>query len=393
MIGYLDTPSGISGDMFLGCLIDAGWPPDELRNTIKRLGLPEGAWEISTETVMRGPLRATFVDVRAHEPDAKHRHLGTIVNIINDADLPGKVKEGAIAVFERLAEAEAKVHGTTVEKIHFHEVGAVDAIIDIVGAAAGLHALDIRELYASPLPLGEGWADTEHGRLPMPAPATLELLAAAGAATKPAPGPGELVTPTGAALLAHFARFNQPAMNISHIAIGAGSKEFDWPNIARLWLGEPIAEGPMIQIDVNIDDMNPEFYESVTGHLFDAGAVDVWLTPIQMKKGRPAVLLSALAPAARESELAEVILRETTTLGMRVHQVHRHEAAREMRAVDTPFGRVGIKCKRVGAKIIGGTPEYEDCRRLAKEHAVPVRTVYEAAEAEAVRVIMTNPRG
>ncbi|UCD74203.1 MAG: nickel pincer cofactor biosynthesis protein LarC [Phycisphaerales bacterium] len=381
MIAYLDMPSGISGDMVLGCLVDASWPVEQLRNTLGQLGLPERSWEVGSEEVMRGPLRATLVNVTVREPEAVHRRLHDIRLMIDSSQLPSVVKQRAIATFERLAVAEARVHGSSVEEVHFHEVGALDAIVDIVGAAAGLHALDIDRLYASALPLGEGWVETEHGRLPLPAPATLEVLAGAGAPSRAAPGPGELVTPTGAAIVAQFARFSQPAMSIDRIAVGAGSKEFNWPNVARLWLGEASADGPIVQIDTNIDDMNPQFYPSVSDRLFAAGAVDVWLTPVQMKKGRPGVVLSVLAPASRETELADLLLRETTTLGVRVHQTHRHEAERGQRRVDTPYGLVAVKLKRVGGKVVAAVPEYEDCRRLAEEQGLPVRVVHEAAAA------------
>jgi uncharacterized protein (TIGR00299 family) protein len=391
MIGYLDTPSGISGDMFLGCLVDGGWPIERLRDTLQRLGLPDGSWDVQAKRVMRGALSATLVDVRVDEPGGGHRHLGRIREIISAADLPAAVKARATATFERLARAEAKVHGCSVEAVHFHEVGALDAIVDIVGTVAGLNALGIDRLYASALPLGEGWVECEHGAMPLPAPATLELLAAASAPTRPAPGPGELVTPTGAALVTECATFSQPEMSIERIGVGTGRKEFAWPNIARLWLGQPLADGPIVQIDTNIDDMNPQFYATVSERLFEAGALDVWLSPVQMKKGRPAVMLSVLAPSPRETELAELILRETTTLGLRVHHVHRHESKRQQRAVATPYGEVNVKLKWLGRELVGATPEYDDCRRLAEQHEVPVRMVHEAATAAAQKMLAGGP--
>jgi uncharacterized protein (TIGR00299 family) protein len=383
VIGYLDMPSGISGDMFLGCLVDAGFSLDALRDTLRRLGLPEDSWKVEAQPASRKSLRATLVDVQVTEHDPPHRSLPQIRDLIGAADLPDPVKARAAAVFQRLAEAEAKVHGSSVEEVHFHEVGALDAIVDIVAACAGVHALGVDRLYASALPLGGGWVNAAHGALPLPAPATLELLAAAGAPTCPAPGPGELVTPTGAALVAEFAEFSQPLMNINRIAVGCGRREFDWPNLARLWLGESIDAGSMIQIETNIDDMNPQFYADVSERLFAAGALDVWLAPVQMKKGRPAVVLSVLAPASRETELADLILRETTTLGLRVRPVRRHEARREMCTVDTPYGPVAVKRKWLGEELIGVMPEYEDCRRVAEQHNVPVRLVHEVAVAAA----------
>ncbi len=382
MIAYLDLPSGISGDMFLGCLIDAGWPLAALQATIAQLRLPTGSWTVEEQTVMRGPLRATLVDVRAAVGD-QHRHLQDIRAIIQQSALPVAIQTQAIAVFSRLATAEANVHGSTLEEVHFHEVGALDAIIDIVGVCAGLHALGIDRLYASGVPLGEGWTNSAHGRIPLPAPATLALLTAANAPTRPAPGPGELVTPTGAALLAELATFHQPRMKLARIGLGAGQKAFTWPNIARLWLGNPVDEGQLVQIETNIDDMNPELYGVVSEQLFAAGALDVWMTPIQMKKTRPGVLLAVLAPASREQVLADIILQETTTLGVRVHTVHRHETPRDFVTVETRYGSIPIKRKWLHNKVVGSKPEYEICLQVAQQQGVSVRLVYEAAQAAA----------
>lgn len=382
MIAYLDLPAGLSGDMFLGCLVDAGWPIDALAATIEALRLPAGAVQVRAEQVQRGPLRATLVHVDASET-AQHRHLSDIRALIERASLAPWVQAHAIATFTRLAMAEAKVHGEPVEHVHFHEVGALDAIVDIVGAAAGLHHLGIEQLYASGAPLGSGWVQSAHGQIPLPAPATLELLAAAQAPTRPSPGPGELITPTGAALLAQYARFEQPEMRLLRIGLGAGQRDPAWPNIARLWLGEALSAGPMVELSTNIDDMNPELYDAVSQRLFAAGARDVWLSPVQMKKGRPGIVLSAMAPAALENTLADLLLRESTTLGVRVHPVRRHEASREQRRIDTRYGPVQIKLKRIDGAVWGATPEYDDCLRLAAATGVPVRLVYEEAQARA----------
>lgn len=375
-------PSGISGDMFLGCLIDAGWSVGALQATIAQMQLPPERWSVQVEAVMRGPLRATLVNVRCAE-ETQHRHLHDIRQLIEATALPAAVKARAIGVFTRLADAEAAVHGMSVEEVHFHEVGALDAIIDIVGVCAGLHELGVARLYASGVPLGEGWTNSAHGRIPLPAPATLALLTAAQAPTRAAPGPGELVTPTGAALLAEFATFTQPRMVLQRIGAGTGQKDFAWPNVARLWIGEPLAGGQLVQIETNIDDMNPELYAAVSQQLFAAGALDVWLMPIQMKKGRPGVLLSVLAPSAQESVVADLLLRETTTLGLRVHPVHRHEAERAFVKVATRYGVITVKLKRMGEAVVGAKPEYEECVTLAQAHKVPVRMVYEAALAAA----------
>ncbi len=391
MIAYLDMPSGISGDMFLGCLIDAGWPLAALQATIEQMALPAGLWSVQADSVMRGALRATLVNVRTAEGD-QHRHFSDVCQIIQAGNLPDPVQNRAMAVFKRLAQAEAGVHGSTVEEVHFHEVGALDAIIDIVGVCAGLHALGIERLYASGVPLGEGWTMTAHGRVPLPAPATLSLLATAQAPTRPAPGMGELVTPTGAALLAEFATFTQPRMQLHRIGMGTGQKDFAWPNVARLWLGEALDGGQLVQIETNIDDMNPELYTAISQNLFAAGALDVWTTPIQMKKGRPGVLLSVLAAAAKENTLADLLLRETTTLGVRVHHVHRHVARRAFTTVQTRYGAVQVKLKWVNGELVGAKPEYEDCLRLADEQHLPVRLVYEAAQAVAYPKILETGR-
>ena len=264
MIGYLDLPSGISGDMWLGCILDCGWDLDRLREVIKKLGMLFDDWSIETRQVQKGALRATQVDVKIRDPEKKNdsieyhpdgnshhhaycssqnlnvanRNLTDIFGIIDGSLLPGKIKATSKLVFERLAEAEAKVHGISVNRVHFHEVGAVDAIIDIVGTVAGIYELGIEKLYASALPLSRGWTKSQHGIIPLPAPATLEILASVSAPTIPALGYGELVTPTGAALLCQMAEFRLPFMCIKRIGTGAGKADFLWPNIARLWIGQ-----------------------------------------------------------------------------------------------------------------------------------------------------------
>lgn len=380
MIGYLDMPSGISGDMFLGCLVDAGWPLEELHQIVQRLDLQSDHWQIECKQVHRGALRATLVDVHVTE-QSSHRFLNDILETIDGSGLSTAVKAKTSAVFTRLAEAEARVHGIDVDLVHFHEVGALDAIIDIVGVVAGLNALGVERLYASGLPLGEGWTRAAHGQIPLPAPATLQLLTGVQAPSRTAPGPGELVTPTGAALVAELAEFRQPSMCLEQVAYGAGQKEFEWPNVARLWLGSPLVrkaefECPtLVQMETNIDDMNPELYGSVRRQLYAAGALDVWTVPVQMKKERPGVLLCLLAPQHLEASLAAVVLRETTTLGVRVHCVHRHEAARQFRVVESAFGDATVKVKILDGKVADVKPEYECCVQLAATAKVPVRVV------------------
>jgi uncharacterized protein (TIGR00299 family) protein len=383
MITYLDMPSGISGDIFLGCLVNAGWPVDALVDLVRKLDVPDDRWDIRAERVMRGALAATLVDVHVRE-ETTHRHLPDVIAIIDAVALPEAVKTNARAVFTRLAQAEAAVHGIGVDEVHFHEVGALDAIIDVLGVCAGLDALEVTKLYAGSFPLGEGWTKSAHGRIPLPAPATLNLLAAAGAPTRPAPGPGELVTPTGAALVCTLAEFRQPPMQITRVGMGAGQKSFDWPNVARLWLGHASmpAEGSgatrLVQLETNIDDMSPELYQPVQAQLFAAGALDVWLTPVQMKKGRPGTLVGVLAAPADEAALTRILLHATTTLGVRVHDVRRHEAGRIQRVVETEFGPIRVKVKLLDGAEVGVKPEYEDCRQAAEAHGVLLQAVYAA---------------
>jgi pyridinium-3,5-bisthiocarboxylic acid mononucleotide nickel chelatase len=379
MIAYLDLPSGLSGDMLLGCLVDGGWNAERLRATVEALHLDSAEWAIEVMPVLKHSLRATRVQVLAEERKYQRR-LADVVAIIDASELPAVVRERAIAVFNRLANAEAKVHGTTPDQIHFHEVGAVDAVIDIVASVNGLHELGVERLYCSPIPLGAGWTDSAHGRLPLPAPATMELLSAARVPTRPAPGAGELLTPTAAAILAELATFEQPAITLSRIGIGAGQKDFAWPNIARIWLGESQGAGQLVQLETNIDDMNPQLYAPLFQTLLNAGAKDVWLTPVQMKKGRPGAVLAVLALAKDEAMLADVIFRETTTLGVRVHEIrHRHEARREIRAVSTPFGDVHVKVKWIGTEAVDAVPEYEDCRLIAERTGTSLLRVHQAA--------------
>lgn len=308
----------------------------------------------------------------------QHRHLADIQNILSASQLSAQVKQTAERVFTMLAEAEARVHGEPVEKIHFHEVGALDSIVDVVGAVIGLEALGIERLYASPLPYNSGTIESAHGVLPMPAPATLEIMKLANILLTPSTAQVELVTPTGAALLGTLATFTRPGMVLSAVGISAGKRELEWPNIMRLMIGETPATTPveMVQIETNIDDMNPQFYGHIIESLFSAGAVDVYLTPIQMKKNRPGTLLGVIAYRRDEPTLAEIILKETTTLGLRVHPIYRYEAQRQFSHVHTCHGDLTIKQKIINGQVIQSIPEYEDCVRLARENNVSLETIY-----------------
>ncbi len=376
---YCDCFSGISGDMFLGALVDAGVPLETLREQIALLKLPEPV-EIRAEETHQGALRACSVEVIAGESH-HHRHLSDIVALIESSDLSERVKRTSLSVFQTLAEAEARVHGSPLEHVHFHEVGALDSIVDIVGTAIGLEVLDIDRLYASALPFSGGQVQTQHGTLPVPAPATLEILTRAHALMTPSPAQVELVTPTGAALLATLATFERPNLVVTGVGTGAGKRQLPWPNIFRLILGESTAEAeyPLVLIETNIDDMNPQMFGNVMNRLFAAGALDVYLTPIYMKKNRPATLVGVVARRQDEPALARLILTETSTLGMRVQPVYRYTAQREFKTVSTPFGDVPVKIKLLDGRPIQAMPEYDACAALAEAKNVPLAEVYTAA--------------
>lgn len=367
--------------MFLGALIDAGLPLDDLRAGLAELGLNQ-AFRLEAQETRKGSLRATqFKVVLTEEEPAYERNLRAITRIIQSSRLPQKVVEQSLAVFQRLAEAEARVHGMPVEQVHFHEVGAIDAIVDICGAALGLQRLGIDKLYAAALPLGRGRVKSAHGELPLPAPATLELLASAKAPTYYRQTEMELVTPTGAAILASLAEFTQPEMLLQQIGTGAGERELPWPNVLRLWIGESGAEAQngLRLLETNIDDMNPEFYGHTMALLFEAGALDVYLTPVYMKKNRPGTMISVIARQQDEQQLAQLILRQTSTFGVRVQPLRRYEAGRSIAMVSTIYGEIPVKLKIIEGEIISATPEYDVCSQLALQHQTPLATVFNAA--------------
>ena len=381
MIAYLDCFSGISGDMLLGALVDAGLSLEVLKADLACLSL--SGYDIKAAKVTKGGIAGTQVSVEVREEQA-HRGLHDILKIIDASSLPEETKETSRRIFTRLAEAEARVHNQPVEDVHFHEVGAVDAIVDVVGACCGLRRLGVTELYSSPLPLGGGWVNTAHGRLPVPAPATAELLK--GALLYAGPVQAELVTPTGAAIVTTLCRnFGpMPPMTVSQVGWGAGARDLPHPNLLRLFLGEPAvkaAEQRLALLETNLDDMNPELFEHLMDRLLAAGALDVFYTPIVMKKSRPATLVSVLAEPEKVDALSAILFRETTTLGVRVQEVSRRCLERRSVEVETPYGRVRVKLGLLGAETVTAAPEYEDCRRIANERGVPLKGVYEAAQA------------
>ena len=367
--------------MFLGALVDLGVAIDELRAAVGRL--PLDGYHVECESVTRqgiaGHAVRVVLDDRGQQPT---RHLADVEAIIGASDLDGEVKNRARQVFQALAAAEASVHGVPVEEVHFHEVGAVDSIVDVVGASWGLQALGVEKVFASSLPSGSGTVQTAHGPLPVPVPATLALLAKRGAPLRPSPATTELVTPTGAAILATLASFEQPELRLDRVGYGFGQKTLPWPNVVRLWLGQA-ADGQLDTdtievIEANLDDELPEILGATMQTLLAAGALDVFFTPIQMKKNRPAVKLTVLCSVEHVRALSAVVMRETSTLGVRTYQARRLKSHRWQERVPTPWGNVLVKVKEFGDERTIA-PEYEDCLRLAREANVPVAEIYQVA--------------
>src|ERR1700741_1208941 len=387
---YFDCFSGISGDMTLGALVDAGCPLGLLRDELKGLDVP--GWEISAEKVWKNGMAATHVSVRTEDTQT-HRSLTTILGVLEKSKLAAAVSERASAIFRRLGEAEAAVHDVPIEKIHFHEVGAVDAIVDIVGACTGFEMLGIERFACSALNVGGGTAKMAHGVLPVPAPATAKLLTG-----KPTYSNGvqkELVTPTGAAIVATLCEAfgPQPAMSVSAIGYGAGTADLEGqPNVVRIMVGEaaekvvPGFDEEISVIEANRDDMNPQIYGYFQEKALAAGALDVYTTPVQMKKNRPGTLLTLLCKPQDANALMSLIFAETTTFGARTYSAQRRTLPRESVSVRTQYGDVRIKLSRVNGRILHVAPEFEDCRKLAVEKDVPLQRVI----ADALRAYEGN---
>lgn len=382
---YLDCFAGISGDMFLGALLDLGVSEDALRAELAKLKLP--GYTISTRRVVKQNISATKFDcIEAHSiRPTQHRGYTEIAGMITGSGLSENVKRRALSVFKRIGEAEAKIHGVPLTQIHFHEVGAVDSIVDIVGACIALDMLGVDEVQALPPRLGSGFVETAHGKFPVPAPATLELLK--GVPTQSSDDKAELVTPTGAALLAEFCtKFgSMPAMNIEKIGYGAGTRDLEkTPNVLRAIIGEAGAEtGDTIAvIETNIDDMNPQLFGDVMERLLAAGALDVFFTSIQMKKNRPGTLLTVLCETGDVDRMCELLLTHTTSFGVRVREAQRRKLARKIVKVSTKYGEIECKIGQFGDKVVSRSPEYESCKRAAGKAGVAVKDVYnEAARA------------
>ncbi|MDX6693673.1 MAG: pyridinium-3,5-bisthiocarboxylic acid mononucleotide nickel chelatase [Blastocatellia bacterium] len=396
---YFDCFAGASGDMILAALVGVGVDPSRLREQLSLLDV--AGYEIEFGTVNRSGLSATRADVRTRHEHA-HRHLGDILKIIYDSRLTDGVKERAARIFSRLAEAEARVHNEPVEKIHFHEVGALDAIVDVVGACIGFELLGIERFVCSPLHVGSGTVKMAHGVFPVPPPAVAELLKDAPIySTEIA---GELVTPTGAAIIKTVCEtFGPlPLMRVERVGYGAGGREYkDFPNALRLLLGETNEGGALgndvsravvndesgammtderlLVLETNIDDMSPQVFGYVMERALAGGALDCYLTPVQMKKNRPGVLLSVLCRQPEREALTELLFRETTTLGVRCYEVWRRALEREMVRVETPFGAIDVKVASLNGRVVKEMPEYEQCREAAERAGVALRTVEAAA--------------
>jgi uncharacterized protein (TIGR00299 family) protein len=387
-LAYFDCPSGASGDMILGALVDAGASFDALSRQLAGLGV--AGYRLERREVMKAGFRATKVDVTLEKAGSDHRHLREILDILERGRLEPAVRDMAARVFRRLAEAEARVHGTTPEHVHFHEVGAVDAIVDVTGACIGLRLLGVDALHVGALPVGGGFVDGPHGRMPVPGPATAELLKGF-----PTLDPGirrELVTPTGAAILTTLAAGagTMPSMRVTAVGYGAGTMDLATPNVLRVFVGEAAVVAPVetvMQVETTVDDMSPQLYEPLLERLLEAGALDVFLTPVIMKRSRPGVVLTALCEPERVADLSRLLFEESPTLGVRWTAYQRSRLDREMVRLDTAYGPVTFKVSRLEGRVVTVTPEFEEIRRIARERGRPVREVLEQARLEGRRLV------
>jgi len=386
-VARVDCPSGASGNMFLGALLDAGLDQAALEAELGTLDLPP--WRLVRQAVRKGPIAATHMDFEIEA--ARHGTLGdpaSMAAVIAGSGLRAPVKDRAQAMVRRLAEAEAAVHGVDPDHAHFHELGAVDAVLDIVGACVAVDLLDIAAMSASAINTGSGTVNTAHGVLPVPAPATLQLLQGSPLEIYASDVDAGLLTPTGALVLTEFTTHADqvPAMRVTATGYGAGTADFAIPNVLRVTLGEAastLGTDVVTVIEANVDDMNPEHYPSVSERLFEAGALDVTLTPLVMKKGRPGTLIRVLAPPDTTDAAVDLLLRETSTLGVRLHDARRVKLPRQSLRVDTPYGPIAVKASYLDGRLRDVAPEADDCARAAREHDVRLQTVYDAARAAA----------
>ena len=378
---YFDCFAGASGDMILGAMVAAGVDPDHLQRKLSLLNV-EG-FRVNFETVNRAGLSATYARVETAE-EHKHRHLADIKQIIEASGLSDRVKQRAVEIFTRLAEAEAHVHSEPIDHVHFHEVGALDAIVDVVGAAICFDALQIERFVSSPLHVGSGMVEMAHGRFPIPPPAVAELLK--GVPFYSTELKGELLTPTGAAIITTVCNEYGPIpqMTTESTGYGAGTREYqDFPNVLRVLIGETEASLPIDErlwmIETNLDDASPQIIGHVMDRVLDLGALDCFFTPVQMKKNRPGVLLSVLCGPGEKEAVMKLLFLETTTLGIRSHQVNRRALKRSMVRVETQYGPIDVKVAHLDGRIVNEMPEFEQCRQAAVKAGVPLKIVEEAA--------------
>jgi len=381
---YFDCFSGVSGNMILGAMVDAGIDIKALKKELKKLDLH--GYSLKVSKVKRKGIKGTKVDVIVDKKKhLHHTHYKDIKRLIERSKLPEKIKEDSLSIFKNIAEAEAKIHRTSVDNVHFHEVGAVDSIVDVVGTSICISLLNPDTILSSPINTGKGMVKTEHGLLPVPAPATTEMLK--GFPSYSSDIEFELATPTGVGIITAMAKASNtiPVMKTNVIGYGAGSKDFsDSPNLLRIMIGEgysPSEQDSITVIESNIDDMNPQFYDHIMNRIFDAGALDVFLTPIIMKKNRPAVKITLLSDNDNVNKLADILLKETTSFGLRMYKTERIKLEKEIKTVKTEYGSTKVKIGKKNGKIINIAPEYEDCKRIANERGISIREVYEKVKS------------
>ncbi len=385
-IGYFDCFSGASGDMILGSLIDAGLNPKQLRAELNKIHIPV---RLKIKKVLKRGIGATQVIVEGKD-EKVHRNLREMLKIIDRSDLNPEIKDKSRAVLERIASVEGEIHQKPREGIHFHEIGGLDSIVDIAGAIWGVSQMGVDAIHVSKVNVGGGFVKCEHGTLPVPAPATVALMKG-----RPIFSSGvekELLTPTGAALLTSLgSRFGEmPAMKVERIGYGAGRDDFSHPNVLRLMVGtvaEASGSEKVTVIETNIDDMNPQFYDYVMEKLFELDALEVFLTPVLMKKNRPGTLLTVICLSDKRPSVVESLLKETTTLGLRWREEERAKANREIQILRTKYGKIRFKVARWDGKIVNFSPEYDDCKRAALSRGIPIKDVFEEARKEAREVL------
>ena len=389
-IVYFDCPSGAAGDMIMAALVDAGAPFEALRAELEKLGLR--GWTLAQREVRKGDFRALKIDVQIDQRGHPHRALADVLTILDRSALAADIKARAARIFTRLADAEARVHGTTREAVRFHDVGAVDAIVDVTGAVVALGLLGVAEVHVSAFPLGGGFVDGPHGRLPVPGPGTAELLR--GFPVVDTGVRAELVTPTGAAILTTLAATagRMPAMTVSSVGYGAGTADLEVPNLLRCFVGEPASsrgQETIAQVETTIDDMSPQLYEPLIDRLFEAGALDVFLTPVVMKRSRPGVVLTALCPPDMVDALCRVLFEESTTIGVRWSAGQRSRLARELVMLPTVYVVIPFKVSRLEGRVVTVTPEFSEVVRIARAKGLPARDVLEQARADGRRQFQT----